>query len=64
VIAAWKVLDFNNGQEFYTDSNGLGMIKRVVRTQDNDEIIQKSNFLQSSANYYPITQGIVLEDKD
>ena len=30
VIAKWQLMDFDNGETFYTDSNGLEMQKRVL----------------------------------
>ena len=46
---------------FYTDSNGLGIVKRIKKKLEDDGRI--NNFLSDApANYYPINKCLMIED--
>ncbi|CDW84390.1 glycosyl hydrolases family 38 protein [Stylonychia lemnae] len=60
VVATWQAVDFDSNDIFYTDSNGLGMIKKTVY---RGKIVQDYPNLMPSANYYPITSGIMVQDE-
>ena len=47
---------------FYTDSNGLGIVKRSKKKLEDDSIL--NNFLSDApANYYPINKCLMIEDR-
>ena len=47
---------------FYTDSNGLGIVKRTKKKLEDDSIL--NNFLSDApANYYPINKCLMIEDR-
>ena len=60
VTVNWKVQDLDNKGVFYTDSNGLYMVKREA-----DAHIKKygNSSQRASSNYYPINTGIMVEDE-
>ena len=51
VVANWQVVDFDNADTFYTDSNGLEMQKRILDTRPDWDLITDE---KESSNYYPI----------
>lgn len=56
---------FDPKGEFFTDSNGLEMIKRVVEKRNFD--LQLKNFSLESPiprNYYPIASAISMRDNN
>ncbi|CAH1101503.1 unnamed protein product [Psylliodes chrysocephalus] len=53
---------FNNGNNFYTDSNGREMLKR---TRNNRPDYSYNAFIEPVAgNYYPVTSKIVMKDEN
>jgi len=58
-IRSKKIL--NNDNEFFTDSNGLYMMRRV---KDHREAFESKNFVPVAANYYPITSSLYINDQD
>jgi len=61
VTANWRSLDIGSNDVFYTDSNGLGMVKRT-----KDEFFEKyyrNDYMKPSGNYYPVTTAIMIEDE-
>lgn len=59
VVAKWQVVDFDNQDTFYTDSNGLAMLERV-KDQRPDFTLETG--MLTSSNYYPINQAIAMRD--
>lgn len=60
VIATFSALDFNNTEEFYTDSNTLEMQYRKKNWRpDNFELLTHQEI---AANYYPIGSAIAIRD--
>ena len=59
VVANWQVVDFDNSDTFYTDSNGLEMQKRILDTRPDWDLITNE---KESSNYYPIQQAIAIRD--
>lgn len=67
IIINWQLFNgFNPKSTFWTDSNGLGMIKRELvqvntgmRSLDNTE---KANYKTISDNYFPVDTAIVMRD--
>ena len=64
-ILSWNVLvNFhcqsivNNGT-FFTDSNGLGMIRRDIKNHSIDSFSHNV-----SGNFYPVSSAIRIEDSD
>ena len=55
----WRVSDFENNKTFYTDSNGLGIVKREYKEVDDTIPDLRS---QAPANWYPINTAIFIED--
>ena len=56
----WKSLDIEGGGKFFTDSNGVGMVKR-----NSNEMFGKyfrDEYMKPSGNYYPVTSAIMIED--
>ena len=60
VVANWQVLDFDNKDTFYTDSNGLEMQKRVLNKRDGWIL---DTIEVASSNYYPINSAIAIRNK-
>ena len=54
--------DIENNGIFYTDSNGLDMIKRVYNLKPEYEPSLIGNMI--TANYYPINSAIYVQDFD
>jgi len=61
VVVNFEMVDFDNENTFYTDSNGLEMQKRVLNTRPDFPL--STDELQSS-NYYPINSAIVIRSTD
>ena len=61
MTANWKSLDIDSKGVFYTDSNGMGMVKRAVDEHKHEYF---NSYIRPSANYYPITSAIMIEDSD
>ena len=59
VTVNWKVLDFDNKDEFYTDSNALEMQHRVLDQRPDYKV---STHMPVSSNYYPVNSAIVMRD--
>ena len=57
----WKVDDFDNKQTFFTDSNGLGIVKR-----EYNEVGDHNKGFRSEvpANLFPVNTAIFLEGVD
>ena len=66
VMVDFTLMNFDNNQTFYTDSNGLEMQKRVLNYRPTWDI--KSNYKDSfeniTANFYPVTSAIMLKSGD
>lgn len=61
IITKFKVKeDFDNKNEFYTDSNGREIIKRVLNKR-NDFVYDPTEE-PVSGNYYPVTSRILIQD--
>ena len=62
VTVNFVALDIDNGDEFYTDSNGLEMQARKLnfRPTFNYSVSSHHNV---SVNYYPVTSAIAIRDK-
>ena len=56
VTVNFKVLEIENKGVFYTDANGLKMVKREVRELGNP-------IADISGNYYPVTSAITIRDE-
>lgn len=52
--------NLNNSGTFYTDSNGLGIVKRTMKFDKSE---QEFLSYEAPANYYPINTAIFIEDK-
>ena len=52
-------MDIDNGETFYTDSNGLEMQKRKLNERPDYTL---STNMTVSSNYYPINSAIALRD--
>ena len=64
VIVNWKMYDgFDPKGEFYTDSNGLEMVKRIVNPQTWFDYPIFRNRSELASNYYPIDSAIAMRDK-
>jgi hypothetical protein len=50
-----------NNKEFYTDSNGLSMQKRVLNHRPDFNITAYRD-LFNAQNYYPVTSAILIQD--
>ena len=61
VIAKWKVLDMDNEQVFYTDSNGLEMQERKVDYRPTWDL---QTDMKVSANYFPVNSAIAVRDQN
>ncbi|XP_037040043.1 lysosomal alpha-mannosidase isoform X1 [Bradysia coprophila] len=60
IVARFQT-DINSAGEFFTDSNGREMLKRVRNHRDT----WKVNLLEQIAgNYYPVTTKIAIEDRN
>lgn len=65
VIVDFTIQDFNNNQEFYTDSNGLEMQKRVLNYRPTFDLQKdyKEGFENVTANYFPINTAISMKEQ-
>ncbi|CAH1101502.1 unnamed protein product [Psylliodes chrysocephalus] len=52
--------DFNNGNNFYTDSNGREMLKRTKNSRP--DYSYNATIEPVAGNYYPVTSKIVMKD--
>ena len=61
-IINFESLDIVNKEgSFFTDSNGLGIVKRTRKRQETGGVIE--NFLSDApVNYYPINKCLMIED--
>ena len=61
VAINWKFYDFEDGEQFWTDSNGLEMQKRIkdYRYSYNLDLSGNQNV---SWNYYPINSAIAIRN--
>lgn len=55
-------LDINNGNEFYTDSNGLEMESRMLNYRPTWNYTANTH-QNTSVNYYPVSRAIAIRDK-
>lgn len=57
-----EAIGFDNGKEFYTDSNGLQMQRRILdKRPDFDLKVEGTEHI--TANYYPINSAISMRDQ-
>ena len=63
--------DINNKDEFYTDSNGLRLVKRKIKHVDpnfagfwNDPTMSGGHFMNVTENYYPVSSEIKINDTE
>lgn len=61
VTINWKFDDFEDGEQFWTDSNGLEMQKRIKDARFSFEL-DHSGQQNVSWNYYPINSAIAMRD--
>jgi lysosomal alpha-mannosidase len=59
IVLEIKTPDIKNNKTFYTDSNGLEMIKRILDYRPTYNLI---NTEFASGNYFPVTSCIYIED--
>ena len=62
VVLKIKSHDIENDAIFYTDSNGLDMVKRVYNLKPEYEPSLNGNMI--TANYYPVNSAIYVQDFD
>lgn len=60
VVVTFKAMDFNNTEEFYTDSNALEMQYRKLNWRPDGYKIKSNQTITS--NYYPINSAIAIRD--
>lgn len=60
VIATFTAMDFNNTEEFYTDSNTLEMQYRKKNWRPDNFELQTHQ--EIAANYYPVGSAIAIRD--
>jgi lysosomal alpha-mannosidase len=61
IVSRFTVGDFDNGESFYTDSNGRELIKRQLNKRYDYEY--DSSLEPIASNYYPVTSKIVIKDE-
>lgn len=61
IISRFTIKDFDNGESFFTDSNGRELIKRQLNKRSDYEY--DSTLEPVSSNYYPVTSKIVIKDE-
>lgn len=61
VTINWKANEIQSQGVFYTDSNGLGIVKRSIK-RPNDGDSEIKSFAPS--NYYPINTAIFIDNHD
>ena len=54
--------EIKNGNEFYTDANGLSMQKRVFNHRNTYNLTVEEGY-NVTANYYPVTSAIAIRDQ-
>lgn len=68
VTINWKMYDgFDPEGEFFTDSNGLDMQKRIINHKqflDNEYKIEEQHEAHIPRNYYPIDSAIAMRDRN
>lgn len=64
VTANFYATDIFNYPEFYTDSNGLGMQRRVLNYRPSFDIDIMQGGLNVTANYYPVQTAITINDTE
>merc|ERR1711893_173120 len=57
VVVNWEMLNWDNDDTFYTDSNGLEMQKRILNYRP-DWTLKTDEF--ASSNYYPVNSAIAI----
>ena len=60
VTVNWKCQEMDSGGVFFTDSNGLEMVRR--HADDYNERYNTTTSQRASSNYYPVNSGIFIED--
>merc|ERR1711893_269289 len=60
VVVNWEMLNWDNDDTFYTDSNGLEMQKRVLNYRPDFTLVTDEF---ASSNYYPINSAIAIRDE-
>ncbi|KYB25900.1 lysosomal alpha-mannosidase-like precursor [Tribolium castaneum] len=61
IVSRFTVKDFDNGESFFTDSNGRELIKRQLNKRYDYEY--DSTLEPIASNYYPVTSKIVIRDE-
>lgn len=61
VTINWKFDDFEDGEQFWTDSNGLEMQRRIKDERFSFKL-DKSGHQNVSWNYYPVNSAIAMRD--
>jgi hypothetical protein len=64
VTANFYAWDIQNNPEFFTDSNGLAMQRRILNYRPSFDIDIMKGGLNVTANYYPIVTAISINDTD
>jgi hypothetical protein len=59
IVVIVETPEINNNQEFFTDSNGLEMQKRVLNYRPSWNYTSAQ---RASGNYYPVTSAIYIQD--
>jgi hypothetical protein len=63
VVIEFETYDVNNNKTFYTDSNGLEMMERIIDHRDTwDLVLAKGDNI--SANYYPVQSAVLIRDSE
>ncbi|CAH1286605.1 unnamed protein product [Diabrotica balteata] len=62
IVSRFEVIDFNNKNIFYTDSNGRETIQRIK--DKRGDYSYDSTKEPVASNYYPVTSKIVVKDED
>ena len=59
VAIAFKSVQIQNYDHFFTDSNGAGMVKRII---DEVKPYNTNTTQRQAKNYYPVNSAIMIED--
>ena len=59
VVVNWELVDFNNNNTWYTDSNGLEMQKRILNFRPDYTLDTKE---YAASNYYPINSALAMRN--
>lgn len=65
VVVEFNIINFLNGQTFYTDSNGLDMQKRILNYRPTWDLIGLNYAKWNdniTANFYPINSALQIRD--